>query len=150
MIRPATLADVVSIVALGRIMVTESWYRHHPYDAEKTAETIRRLIEGEFAVVHEVDGVIDGFLLGYTAELWFSRDLGAFDLGLYVREDRRGGSIAFRLVAAYLDWARVKGATEITISSSCGVEKDSITRLMLGTGFTHVGGVFKRKGAQYV
>lgn len=145
MVRDATLDDIPAMVALGAIMHAESRYSFMAYDGEKVAATLRSLISGGFARVHERDGEIDGGMVGYMSEAWFSRAKVAAELALFVTPGKRGGMAAWYLLSEFSAWAENQGAQEITLAITTGVKVEETGRMYQRLGFEQVGGVFKRR-----
>jgi GNAT superfamily N-acetyltransferase len=142
-IRPATLADMDALIALGRQMHAEGTFRHVVLDEDKVRATFERLIAEHFLAVNDGPEGIDGGLAGMLTEFWFSRERLACDLAFFVRPSRRGSIAAVRLVQAFVAWAQEQGAAEVSISQSSGVRIEETNRLLTGMGFAYVGGVYK-------
>jgi GNAT superfamily N-acetyltransferase len=146
MVRDATFDDIAAMVALGQIMHAESRYSFMAYDGEKVASTLKTLMQtGGFVRVHERDGEIDGGMVGYMAEAWFSRARVAAELALFMRPDKRGGVAAWYLLSEFSAWAENQGAQEITLAITTGVKVEETGRMYQRLGFEQVGGVFKRR-----
>lgn len=145
MVRDATLADIPAMVALGAIMHAESRYSFMPYDGEKVAITLKTLIGTGFVRVHERDGEIDGGMVGYMSESWFSRAKVAAELALFMTPGKRGGMAAWDLLSEFSAWAENQGAQEITLAITTGVKVEETGRMYQRLGFEQVGGVFKRR-----
>jgi GNAT superfamily N-acetyltransferase len=149
MLRKATPADFDRLLELGRRMHAESWYAYLPFDEGKVYGVFEQLVTSPhgYAMVYERDGEILGGMLGIIAELWFCRELCATDLALFVEPDRRGGVVGARLVADFIAWADRAGVAEKSLAVSTGVLKEATGRLYEGMGLTHVGGIYKQRGA---
>lgn len=145
MVRDATHDDIPALVALGAIMHAESRHSFMAYGAEKVAETLRALIGSGFVRVHVKDDVIDGVMVGYMGEPWFSTERVASELALFVIPGRRGGMAAWYLLSEFAAWAEEQGAREITLAISTGVRIDETGQMYQRLGYEHVGGVFKRR-----
>lgn len=145
MVRDATLDDIPAMVALGAIMHAESRYSFMAYDGEKVAATLRALIGTGFVRVHVKDGEIDGGMVGYMGEPWFSMERVASELALFVVSGKRGGMAAWYLLSEFSAWAENQGAKEITLAITTGVKVEETGRMYQRLGFEQVGGVFKRR-----
>ncbi len=145
MVRDATLADIPAMVALGQLMHAESRYSFMAYDGEKVAITLKTLIGTGFVRVHERDGEIDGGMVGYMSEAWFSRAKVAAELALFMTPGKRGGMAAWYLLSEFSAWAENQGAQEITLAITTGVKVEETGRMYQRLGFEQVGGVFKRR-----
>lgn len=146
MVRDAALDDIPAMVALGQLMHAESRYAFMDYDGEKVAITLKTLMQsGGFVRVHERDGEIDGGMVGYMTEAWFSRAKVGAELALFMRPDRRGGVAAWYLLSEFNAWAEQQGAQEITLAITTGVKVEETGKMYQRLGFEQVGGVFKRR-----
>lgn len=146
MVRDATLDDIPAMVALGEIMHAESRYSFMAYDGEKVAITLKTLMQtGGFVRVHVKDGEIDGGMVGYMGNPWFSGERVASELALFVVPGKRGGMAAWYLLSEFGAWAENQGAREITLAITTGVKVEETGRMYQRLGFEQVGGVFKRR-----
>lgn len=146
MVRDATLDDIPAMVALGAIMHAESRYSFMAYDGEKVAITLKTLMQtGGFVRVHVKDGEIDGGMVGYMGNPWFSGERVASELALFVVPGKRGGMAAWYLLSEFVAWAEQQGAREITLAITTGVKVEETGRMYQRLGFEQVGGVFKRR-----
>jgi GNAT superfamily N-acetyltransferase len=118
-IRNATEADVDTIVKMARHFIA---FAPHAAVAEYTDEDLahaaRSCMQHGLLIVAEQDGEIIGMLLGIVSGLWFApRTLWASELAWWVEPAARGGTAGIRLVTAFQDWAREKGAKVVAMSS---------------------------------
>lgn len=146
-IRPATIEDLAAMQALGMHMHAESpRFSVMKYDEHKVSLLLRMAINDPayFLMVAEKNGgdIIGGFL-GYVAPMWFSQDLAAADLALFIEQDRRGGMAAARLVRDYIAWARERGAKKITAGISTGVSPEETAKLFEAVGMKLYGYLFE-------
>jgi len=149
MIRPAVHADVPIINELGEQMFNESAYAQVcKYDPEKVAHLLSLMVDTSdeyFLYVAEKDGTIIGMYLGLLTEYYFSKDLMAVDLALYVDSTKRGGLAAIKLVQAFEDWAFERGAKEIVPATSTQVAPERTAQLYHLLGYEVVGNLFKKR-----
>lgn len=146
MIRPATENDFDALIRLGRMMHAESWYHYLPFNEEKLRGLFAYLMEHGFIRVHESsEGEIDGGFVGLLTEPWFGNGRIASDLALFILPARRGGTIAFKLLRAFVAWAGERQVDEVTLGISTGVRVEETERLYEHLGFTRVGGLFKMR-----
>lgn len=142
MIRPACASDIPRMVELGRAMHGESpVFRRLAFDAQRLAGTIGRAIDSDsgFAFVSEHDGMVVGGFLAMVTPHWFSSDLVACDLALFIDPEYRGGMAAVRLISAYVDWAKSRGAALIQIGVMTGVNVDKTEALLHRLGWHRSG-----------
>jgi GNAT superfamily N-acetyltransferase len=143
-IRPATAEDFNTLLELGRAMHAESWYRYLPFDDVKLHGVFERLLTDGYLKLHVAsNGSIDGGMAGYIGEFWFCREKIATDYALFVRPNHRGSISAVRLIQDFVEWAKEKGAQEVSLSQTTGVRVQESSHLYLGMGFVYVGGNFK-------
>jgi GNAT superfamily N-acetyltransferase len=144
MIRPATAEDFNTLLELGRAMHAESWYRYLPFDDVKLHGVFEKLITDGYLRIHVApNGSIDGGMAGYIGEFWFCTEKIASDYALFVRPNHRGSFTAVRLIQDFIEWAKERGAQEVSLAQSTGVMVEQTSRLYLGMGFAYVGGIYK-------
>ena len=122
--------------------------RHVTIDEAKLTAVYRRALdrndERVCLFVHERKGHVQGGMLGFIAEYYFSRERFATDLYLYVDpECRKGlmsGVIARRLFERYRDWASERAVREIRVCVSTGIGVEGSHRSFTSMGMTHIGG----------
>lgn len=145
-VRAATHLDLASIIALGKRMHAEApALKHAPFDEGKVQFALSHALTSGCILVHETAEEIDGYFIGIVVERWFSRAKMACDLALYVRPDRRGGLIAWRLLDGYLFWCKTHGlpARDVQVSISTGAAVDATGRLFERLGFEPIGGNYQ-------
>jgi len=148
-VRHATEADIPRLLQLGEAMVAEApALRHAAMDRDKVAQTLRFAFVHGVVVVHEGADGIDGLFVGLYGERWFSKHKALTDLALYVTPDKRGGSIAFRLIRRVLAWAQSKqiDPRDVIMGVSTGVKPEITGRFYEAMGFEQFGGLFRLKG----
>lgn len=157
-LRNAVLEDVAEMVELGRAMHNESpRFQGADYDTDKVFDLVSGMIEGPngFVAVVESPVMIDsseqvnkhsiekkqiiGLMLGFVAEDYFGKSLTACDLALYVIPSHRCGFTAVRLVKAYQEWAKEKGARLTQLGISTGVNPGETKDLYNKLGFQDAG-----------
>lgn len=148
LVRPATSADVDAIVALGERMHEESAYAFLPYEREKVRGVIQRFIdqpETEFGRVAESGGRVVAMFGGYLTRYFFCHETLACDMVLFVDPEFRGGTAAARLIRAFRDWARERGAREVALGTSTNVHPEATGRFYEKMGLDWVGGLYKQR-----
>lgn len=142
MIRNATAGDIPVLIELGTRMYLESRYsQNSPFDADKCAELAQSLIYSPSGcvLVAEKDGHVIGWLGGGIAEQFFSRQLMAFEYGLFVAPEHRGGSAGPRLARAFIDWSKEHGAAVINMGITTGVHAERTGHLYSRLGLQQTG-----------
>jgi GNAT superfamily N-acetyltransferase len=145
MIRPATIDDVPRLVELGAQMHAESRYRVLAFAEDKVTELYTDLIEHPDALimVSERAGIIIGMIVARIHAPYFSRDLASGDLHLYIQPAHRGGLSGPRLIAAYMHWAKARGAKMIDLGNSARICDTALARLYEYMGFEPVGTLYQ-------
>ncbi|HFZ1111755.1 TPA: N-acetyltransferase family protein [Citrobacter koseri] len=142
MVRNATVGDIPALIELGTRMYLESRYsQNSPFDADKCAELARSLINNPAGcvLVAEKDNQVIGWLGGGIAEQWFSRQLMAFEYGLFIAPEYRGGSAGPRLARAFIGWAKDHGAALINMGITTGVHEERTGELYSRLGLHRSG-----------
>jgi GNAT superfamily N-acetyltransferase len=141
-IRPATLADIQSIVGLGQQLFAESprWSKLH-FNAEKLTSFVYNLIEAEdgFVCVAEIDAVIVGAIMGVAMDHYAADDVTACELALFVAPSHRSSGLAQILIAELDQWAKSKGAAWLQAGTTTGVDPERTAKLYEACGFTRCG-----------
>lgn len=91
-------------------------------------------------VAETVDGKLAAGLLGCIERYFYSDELQAQLIQWYLRSEFRGTSIAPRLVKAFVNWAKSRGASEVFIGITSGIKTQQSDLLMRKLGFVHLGG----------
>lgn len=144
MIRAAKHEDIPRLVELGAIMHATTSFSHLDYSPERTGDFLRTLIDGAGVVfAAEVNGEVVGGMPGAVTEQWFNHDLVAYEYCLFVEPGKRQGIIAMRLLLAFQEWAKIKGAKEIHLGITTGVNVEGTARLYSRMGYKYAGPIMK-------
>lgn len=143
MIRAATHADIPRLVELGTLLHDTSTYAATSFNPDKVARFLGQLIDGLGVVfAAEVNGVVVGGFAGAITEQWFSDDLLAYDYSLFIEPSKRQGVMALKLILAFQNWAKAKGAKHIHMGITTGINTEGTARLYTRLGFQYVGPLF--------
>jgi hypothetical protein len=145
-IRPATIGDLDDLLLFAKDFHAESIFCEIPMDANKLKSFMATFLVGpsNICIVHEnAVSTIDGALLGYVKSYFFSHELGAWDLALYVRPESRGTMIAFQLWRAYKKRATELRARTLWSGTSAGVAPDRTRKFFTGMGMVEVGALYR-------
>jgi GNAT superfamily N-acetyltransferase len=140
--------DTGQLVALGRDMHAESWYRDFDYDEAKVQQLIDQVIHAPamLGLVLEGDhGRIVGFLAAAETEHFFGFDRYAVDIALYVAPEHRGGPGFVRMVKAYEAWCRIRRVKEMHLGVSSGLDHPKTVRLFEKLGYTSTATASRKK-----
>ncbi|HDL7723246.1 TPA: GNAT family N-acetyltransferase [Yersinia enterocolitica] len=144
MIRPATIDDIPALVALGARMHRESRYVTFSFDEDKCAALAVSLINAEFGVVlvvEESDQLV-GWVAGGIGEQYFSHERMAFEYGVFIAMEHRGGTAGYRLVKAFIEWAKNHGARVINMGITTGVHEERTGELYQRLGLARTGSLY--------
>lgn len=140
----ATADDAPEIAALGRLLHDTSSYAAIPYNEAKV-EALMRLLAGGTGVVFVVrkDGRIVGGIAGAVTAHWFSDELLGFEYSFFIEPDSRHGVTAVRLVNAFTGWCRLRGAKQVRMGITTGINEQGTAGLYRLIGFKDAGSLFK-------
>jgi GNAT superfamily N-acetyltransferase len=138
-VRPYSADDLPQILPLALAAYEESAYNGRIGYAEPA---VRALIEATlrnpgyfFRVLIGERGFVEGFILGCLSQHFFSNDLLASDLLLYIRPAYRRGRHAALLVKSFEEWAKSKGVRELWLGTSTGVETPRVRKFYERGGY---------------
>lgn len=139
-VRPATDRDLGAIALMGARFLAASPYADFVQtEHADLVDRLRKLLaDNGVAFVAEVDGEVRGAIVGRLSSLWFAASCVAIELGWWVDQDLRGGTVGVRLLWAFEDWARSQGATAVALSD------------LVSQGETPSGLLFERLGYRMV
>lgn len=144
MIRNAEEKDLDRLVEMGKVMHAESKYSIYSFDEEKLRNYLFTCIwhdDGIALVAEREDKIVGGFV-GWMSEQYFGYDKVAVDLALFVDPDKRGAMAGAMLIKRFIEVSKEKGAAQIVISNSTGVDKERVGKLYEKMGMEHVGFVY--------
>jgi len=145
-LRAATQDDVQAMVALGRSVHAESRFANLPYDDGKLSRALVRLVElqerGSHCVllVENREGALIGGFIGALESYFFTSAVSANSILIWVDRAYRGSAAALRLIGAFRDWAKGKGAIEVCVLVASGVTIGRTDRFLQRLGFCQTGG----------
>lgn len=146
MIRPAIHSDIPRIVELGRLLHDTSSYAALSFDDGKVAALMAALIDGAGVIfVAERDGLVVGGIAGGITEHWFSRDKLAFDYSFFIDPAHRHGITAMKLASAFMEWARLRGVSRISMGITTDINLEGTTRLYHALGMKNAGILFMKE-----
>lgn len=138
-IRTLTVKDGVQLLDLAREMHAESpRYSGVEFKSYKVLHMLGLVLneqDGIGFVACEGERVV-GFICGCLVEHFFSDARYASDLAVYVVPELRRAGIAAQLIKRFEEWAFAKGATEVTLGVSTGVNPDGTVRMYERLGYS--------------
>ena len=96
-------------------------------------------------VAENIEGRLVGMLLGCVERYYYSDELQAQLVQWYLLPSVRGTSIALRLVKGFVEWAKARGASEVFMGITSGIQVQQTDSMMKKMGFTHLGGNYAVK-----
>lgn len=129
--RPATEADMPSVMEAVDLLLAGSVFDNY------SMAKVRRIIAGGIYYNEFVfDGArVVGFMAGVIGENHFTDERHAWDLGLFVRPEHRGGTMAVRLLRNFERWAKAGGARFVWQTQSVGHKIGSTTLFYSRMGY---------------
>lgn len=119
-IRPATHDDIDALLAMGeKFFLFSRFAQFANFDRDTARASITALIGAEVGVclVAVIDGEVVGGIVGALAPLWFAPTcLSATEFAWWVSEEHRGGTAGIKLLRAFEQWAKNKGAAMVSMS----------------------------------
>ena len=150
MIRALEAKDISAILEMGYDMQQGSSYSVTEWCPTKVAELCISLIKQPHmqAWVAEVEGKVVGMFFGIIQEHYFGPTLKSGDLLLYVRPENRGGSHAYRLVNAYIEWALEMGVQrdQVLVGVTTAINDKLVDKLYTKIGFVQAGSIYRLGG----
>jgi GNAT superfamily N-acetyltransferase len=142
-IRPATVADIPWLIEAGERAQKESPnYAELPASSADQYKQLVRILLQPDAVCVRVVGDGTGFICGaLEPAVWFEAVYAVQNL-LWVEPLHRGSGRAWRLIAAFEQWARDKGARRIYNGISSGINEEKVGRFYQKMGYAPAGPTF--------
>lgn len=120
MIRKAVPEDLDTLIQMGERFFAYSRFANVvAFDRETVRASLDALIGSDtsLVLVAVVDGQIIGGIAGTLAPLWFAPGmLSATEFAWWIDEAHRGGVSAVRLLRAFEQWAKTRGAAVVSMS----------------------------------
>lgn len=145
---PWSDADRAQLLGLFRRMHEESRYAFLPFDAakvESVLDSYMRETQRCCALAAVSGETVIGAVAGYVTEYLFCSELVASDQIVYVAPRSRGTLAAVRLIEAFRRWASERGARELVLEISTGVDTRRTGELFERLGFEFAGGNFVQR-----
>ena len=144
MIRVAENKDVSRIMELAKEAHKESISRFVPLDPKilRTNIQVCVLSAEHLVMVVELDGRIEGVLIGVTHRLWYSKKKQATDLFFYVTVEGIGWGA--KLMRRFISWAKDnRGVKEIMLGTTSGIgDVERTNKLYERMGAVRIGDTF--------
>lgn len=137
-IRPSYPDEFWRIEAMIPAVSQETRFRDRPIDVQK----IKMLYDYQFSrLINTICylAILDDQCVGFGAFVvnpsFFGHDLTASDLMLYVVPEKRGSTIAHRIIKKYEEWAISQNVTEISLGISTGISVERTSKFYEALGY---------------
>lgn len=143
-IRTATPDDVFDILILAKEFSKEA-PQSHKWDKEKTEQFILSALQNTNMTIFviDVDGEIEGALVGLLSELYMSYTVQATELAWFVSKDYRGKPASLKLIKAFEKWAKESGANQVGMGDIEGIS--SLEKLYNRLGYERAETVYLKE-----
>lgn len=148
MIREGTIKDITGIIALGKEAADLSPVYH---DLELDEQRVRRYLAMMVASrthhvgVLEVNGTVEGALLGQVSTMLWMKGRQAGDDFFYVRPAHAGNARV--LVRQFVDWAKpLPNVKMVGLSTSFGKDIEKTENFFESCGLSKIGSIFIQTG----
>lgn len=118
--REATKDDLPAVLRMGRAFAEALKV---PCTAEAMTNTAEGLMDSEFAELFIADGGMAGIVLFPDI---LSGRVNATELFWWVDPNKRGSGLGIRMLKGIEEWARAKGAEQISMMSMSGLDIDDL------------------------
>jgi len=98
-----------------------------------------------FLTYSKNNGVIEGGILGRISEQYFSDELTASDMAMFVKPEHRGSILFVRLFKNFEKWSKDNKATSIVIGHTTGINMDKVQGMYTRLGYNSMGYVFNKE-----
>ncbi len=144
-----TKEDALELLELGYQMHQEAPnFRQLPYKRERIWKILDQSLLNPSrvcALVAKEDDKIIGFFIGSITEQFFSGDLLANDIAMFVLPEYRGGSCFPRLLKAFENWAHTNNAERIILAHSSGINTEKSNGFFVKQGYPLTGYIFTKE-----
>jgi GNAT superfamily N-acetyltransferase len=148
-IRPIQQADIEAAVdVVGRMVEEGSGFKFIPFSPEVSRGWFTAAVErpqNVFCAILEREGKVVGGMLGSRGLFSFSAAQLAFEMGLYILPEYRGGRYAVGLINSFEDWARAQGCVCVQSGVTIGINDELASELYRKLGYKDAGTLFRKE-----
>ena len=121
-IRKANKEDLLGILVLAKEFSREA-PKTHKWNIDKTTNFLLSAIENTNMeiFISEKDDEVTGAIVCMVTEMYMSNTVIASDLAWFVSKDLRGSPSSIKLLKAFEDWGRSKGADYLGMADIEGI-----------------------------
>lgn len=140
-VRPATLKDMPSLLAMARQFILEAPnYSGRELNEDALEENLTAVIQGQGAIfVTEHKDALTGGIVCLTTKDWFNNQIIAFEQVFYVVPEYRSTQSALLLIDSFVSWAKHMNAGRVQCGTTTGINTDGCVRLYKHFGFNEYG-----------
>ena len=140
-VRPATLKDMPSLLAMARQFILEAPnYSGRELNENALEANLAAVIQGQGAIfVTEHKDALTGGIVCLTTKDWFNNQIIAFEQVFYVVPDYRSTQSALLLIDSFVGWSKHMNAKRVQCGTTTGISTDGCVRLYRHFGFTEYG-----------
>lgn len=146
-LREATEDDAIDIAILGKQFVKESQNTALGWNSNKVHDSILDAIDrqdfGVFVLCSNNE--IVGMLICFVTPCFFSDVLQAVEIAWYVTPEHRKSSKGIEMIKQYEEWARSKGAAQLTLMNLEVLEGDRVAKVYHRLGYTLTENTFSKE-----
>ena len=141
-IRPVKIEDALQVIKLCKTFQQTCLAKNQGFSEKKIMDLVLSAIKDEmFCWVVEENTKLIGYMMGTVGEFYFSDKIGASDLGVYIKPNKR--KYAFQslkiLFSQFEAWAKRKGAIEVCVATSSGTATSGYEKFLLRNGYDKIG-----------
>jgi len=138
-IREARFEDIPGALPLAEeFFLSTVISKYIPFKATSTAVTLKRMIEGDGAVIfiaEKGDRVIGGIGGVLSLSPWNFDVVVSQEMFWFITAEHRGGTTALRLLRAYQQWAKEKGAEVDALAVMKSLNYEGVTKAYQHLGY---------------
>lgn len=140
-VRPATLKDMPSLLAMARQFILEAPnYSGRELNENALEANLTAVIQGQGAIfVTEHKDALTGGIVCLTTKDWFNNQIIAFEQVFYVVPEYRSTQSALLLIDSFVGWSKHMNAKRVQCGTTTGISTDGCVRLYRHFGFTEYG-----------
>lgn len=137
MIHTMSEHGLLNAVHLMTGMLIESpVYRRYSPDIDHTYGALLPLLRSDAGIfLTDSQDNPTGVMIGFISKPWYANVVEANEMILYIDRDFRGGSLAARLVKAFVAQAEQRGAQSVLAGASAGIDDPLALSLYARLGF---------------
>lgn len=144
-----TREDALELLELGKYLHGESRYKDTKYNVQTIWNLLNMISQYperyQISYYKNKENKIIGFFIGQVTLEYFTGNIIASDLGMYVLPEYRGSRIFLRLLQSFEDWAKSTGAKKIILYHSTGINPEKSKNLFPKLGYENYGYIFDKE-----